>query len=111
MFRCTRRDPLVSSRRALVVLACIDFGTPRGQTTTLTSPLRFGLIGYRSVAQSLTQQYKIGLDMELARVGVDAVSEQLRAKRQAIVKEVRHLYYGSPRPKAADGRYRRRSTS
>src|SRR5262245_46375473 len=65
-----------------------------GQTTTLTSPLRFGLIGYASVAQPLTQQYKIELGIELARVGVDAASEQLRAKRQAIVNQVRHLYYG-----------------
>jgi hypothetical protein len=32
-----------------------------GQTTTLQSPLRFGFIGYVSVAQPLTQQYKIGL--------------------------------------------------
>src|SRR5262249_61041079 len=65
-----------------------------GQTTTLTSPLRFGLIGYASVAQPLTQQHKIGLGIELARVGVYAASEQLRAKRQAVVNEVRHLYYG-----------------
>src|SRR5262245_52470719 len=65
-----------------------------GQTTTLTSPLRFGLIGYASVAQPLTQQHKIGLGIDLARVGVDAASEQLRAKRQALVNQVRHLYYG-----------------
>src|SRR5262245_29419816 len=65
-----------------------------GQTTTLTSPLRFGLIGYASVAQPLTQQHKIGLGIDLARVGVDAANEQLRAKRQALVNQVRHLYYG-----------------
>ena len=65
-----------------------------GQTTTLTSPLRFGLIGYASVAQPLTQQYKIGLGIELAGVGVEAADELLRAKRQAVVNEVRHLYYG-----------------
>jgi outer membrane protein TolC len=65
-----------------------------GQTATLTSPLRFGLIGYASVAQPLTQQYRIGLGIDLARVGVDAASEQLRAKRQGVVNEVRHLYYG-----------------
>src|SRR5262249_49902626 len=65
-----------------------------GQTTTLTSPLRFGLIAYASVAQPLTQQHKIGLSIELAHVGVEAAGEQLRAKRQAIVNEVRHLYYG-----------------
>src|SRR5262249_33132252 len=65
-----------------------------GRTTTLTSPLRFGLIGYASVAQPLTQQYRIGLGIELARIGIDAAGEQLRAKRHAIVNEVRHLYYG-----------------
>jgi outer membrane protein len=65
-----------------------------GQTTTLTSPLRFGWIGYASVAQPLTQQYKIGLGIELAGVAVDAASEQVRATRHSVVNEVRHLYYG-----------------
>src|SRR5262244_2038580 len=65
-----------------------------GQTTTLTSPLRFGFIGYASVAQPLTQQYKIGLEIGLARVAVDAAGEQLRAKKQGVVNEVRRLFYG-----------------
>ena len=65
-----------------------------GQTTTLESPLRFGFIGYASVAQPLTQQHKIGLGIELAEVAVDAITEQVRAKRQAVVNEVRRLYYG-----------------
>jgi outer membrane protein TolC len=65
-----------------------------GQTTTLTSPLLFGFIGYASVAQPLTQQFKIGLGVALAGLAVDATSEQLRAKRHAVVNEVRHLYYG-----------------
>jgi outer membrane protein TolC len=65
-----------------------------GRTTTLESPLRFGFIGYASVAQPLTQQYKIGLGIELAKVGVDATTEQARAKRQGVVNEVRRLYYG-----------------
>jgi len=64
------------------------------QTTTLESPLQFGFIGYASVAQPLTQQFKIGLGIDLAGVGVDATNEQLRATRQGIVNEVRHLYYG-----------------
>jgi outer membrane protein TolC len=64
------------------------------QTTTLTSPLRFGVIGYASVAQPLTQQHKIGLGIELAGVAVEAAGEQLRATRQAVINEVRHLYYG-----------------
>ncbi|HEY1304219.1 MAG TPA: TolC family protein [Vicinamibacterales bacterium] len=65
-----------------------------GQTTTLQSPLRFGFIGYASVAQPLTQQYKIGLGIELAKVGVEATAEHIRAKRQGVVNEVRRLYYG-----------------
>src|SRR4029450_2099744 len=56
-----------------------------GETTTLQSPLRFGFIGYASVPQPLTQQYKIGLGIELAKVGVDATAEQGRAKPQASV--------------------------
>ena len=65
-----------------------------GQTTTLTSPLRFGLILYASVAQPLTQQFKIGLGIELAGLAVEASGEQLRVQRHAVINEVRHLYYG-----------------
>jgi outer membrane protein TolC len=65
-----------------------------GVTTTLESPLRFGFIGYASVAQPLTQQHKIGLGIDLTLVGAEAASEQLRAKQQAVVNEVRRLYYG-----------------
>jgi outer membrane protein TolC len=65
-----------------------------GQTTTLESPLRFGFIGYASVAQPLTQQRKIGLGIELAQVGVEATTEQVRAKRQGVVNQVRRIYYG-----------------
>jgi len=65
-----------------------------GQTTTLQSPLSFGFIGYLSVAQPLTQQIKVGLGIELAGVGVEAGNEQLRATRQAVVNQVRRLYYG-----------------
>jgi outer membrane protein len=65
-----------------------------GKTTTLQSPLRFGFIGYASVSQPLTQQYKIGLGIELAEAGVEASNEHIRATRQGIVNDVRRLYYG-----------------
>lgn len=65
-----------------------------GRTTTLQSPLQFGGIFYATIAQPLTQQYRIGLGIELGHVGVDTAAEQMRAKRQAIVNEVRRLYYG-----------------
>jgi outer membrane protein len=65
-----------------------------GRTTTLTSPLQFGFIGYVSVAQPLTQQHKIGLGITLAGIAVEASAEQVRMTRQAVVNEVRRLYYG-----------------
>src|SRR4029453_17277821 len=65
-----------------------------GETTTLEGPLRFGFIGYASVSQPITQQFKIGLGIELAEVGVTVAAEQARARRQGIVNEVRRLYYG-----------------
>jgi len=68
-----------------------------GQTTTLQSPLHFGFIGYVSVAQPLTQLHKIGLGIELAKVGVETTTEQVRATRQGVVNEVRRLYYGIAR--------------
>src|SRR5262245_22125828 len=65
-----------------------------GRTTTLESPLRFGFIGYASVAQPLSQQFKIGLGIQLAEIGAEATAEQMRATRQGVVNEVRRLYYG-----------------
>src|SRR5262245_61405920 len=65
-----------------------------GETTTLESPLRFGFIGYATVAQPLTQQHKVGLGIALAKTGVDAAAERVRATKQAVVNEVRRLYYG-----------------
>jgi outer membrane protein TolC len=79
-----------------------------GVSTTLESPLRLGLIVYATVAQPLTQQHKIGLGIELARVGVEAATEQLRLKRQSTRNEVRRLYYGIAQ--AESGRRRLQTT-
>jgi len=65
-----------------------------GETTMLKSPLEPGLIFYGTVAQPLTQQHRVGLGIDLARVGVDAASERVRTTRQATINEVRRLYYG-----------------
>src|SRR5215468_9832851 len=71
-----------------------NVGPIPGKTTTLESPLRVGGIFFANVAQPLSQQYKIGLGIQLARVGVEAADEQIRSKRQSTVNEVRRLYYG-----------------
>src|SRR5262249_8916989 len=47
-----------------------NVGPIPGTTTTLESPLKFGLIFFASVAQPLTQQHRIGLGIESARIGV-----------------------------------------
>jgi len=65
-----------------------------GRTTTLESPLQLGVIFFGSVAQPLTQQHRIGLGINLARVGVEAASEQIRTTRQSTINEVRRFYYG-----------------
>jgi outer membrane protein len=79
-----------------------------GRTTTLEGPLQFGLILFASVAQPLTQQYRIGLGIESARLGVDASAEQIRAKRQSTINQVRRVYYGIVQ--AEDAKRRLRAT-
>ncbi len=65
-----------------------------GNTTTLESPLRVGGLFYANIAQPLSQQHRVGLGIQLARVGVEAAEEQIRSKRQSTLNEVRRLYYG-----------------
>lgn len=65
-----------------------------GKSTTLTSPLQPAGIFYASVAQPLSQQHKIGLGIQAARLGVDIAEEKVRSARQSTVNEVRRLYYG-----------------
>src|SRR5499427_9599319 len=69
-------------------------GPVPGKTTTLTGPLQPAGIFYASVAQPLSQQRKIGLGIQFARVGVEIADEGIRSKRQSTVNEVRRLYYG-----------------
>jgi outer membrane protein TolC len=65
-----------------------------GRTTTLQNPLGVAGIFFANIAEPLTQQYKIGLGIELARVGAEAAKEQIRSQRQSVANEVRRLYYG-----------------
>lgn len=71
-----------------------NVGPIPGKTTTLESPLRIGGIFFANVSQPLSQQYKIGLGIQLAQVGVESAEEKIRSKRQSTVNEVRRLYYG-----------------
>ena len=71
-----------------------SIGPVPGKTTTLAGPLQPGGIFYASVAQPLSQQHRIGLGIQLARLGVEIADEGIRSKRQSTVNEVRRLYYG-----------------
>jgi outer membrane protein len=65
-----------------------------GKSTTLSGPLQPAGIFYATATQPLSQQYKIGLGIELARVGAGIADETIRSRRQATANEVRRLYYG-----------------
>ena len=65
-----------------------------GRTTTLENPLGVAGIFFANIAEPLTQHYKIGLGIQLARVGEEDAKEQIRSQGQAVANEVRRLYYG-----------------
>jgi outer membrane protein len=69
-------------------------GPVPGRTTTLSGPLQPAGIFYASIAQPLSQQHKIGLGIQLARVGAEIADETVRSRSQATANEVRRLYYG-----------------
>ena len=50
-----------------------------GKTTTLENPLKVGGIFFTNIAEPLSQHYKIGLGIQLARVGAAAANEQIRS--------------------------------
>ena len=45
------------------------------------------------MAQPLSQQYRIGLNVSMHDVMRDIAREQLRAKRQSVVNDVKRTYY------------------
>ena len=71
-----------------------NVGPIPGKTTTLQGPLKPSGIFFANITQPLSQQWKIGLQAQFARVGQNISEQQLRATQQATVNEVRRLYYG-----------------
>jgi outer membrane protein TolC len=53
----------------------------------------FSAAAVATATQPLTQQYKIGLGLEIARLDGDVAREDLRLQRQRIASEVRTTYY------------------
>ncbi len=50
-------------------------------------------VGVASVGQPITQQYRIGLGLDLLRLDRDVASEDLRRERQRLAADVRTTYY------------------
>lgn len=71
-----------------------NVGPIPGTTTTLQGPLKPAGILYANITQPLSQQWKIGLQAQFARVGQRISEQQVRVTRQTIVNDVRRLYYG-----------------
>ena len=71
-----------------------NVGPIPGKTTTLQGPLRPAGIFFANMTEPLSQQWKIGLQTQFARLGQRISEQQVRATRQATVNEVRRLYYG-----------------
>src|SRR5215469_4380620 len=71
-----------------------NIGPIPGKTTTLQGPLKPSGIFFANATQPLSQQWKIGLQTQFARLGQRISEQQVRATRQATVNEVRCLYYG-----------------
>lgn len=88
-------------------LTPVDFRFPEGsfgyypaigpipsQDTKISSPRRLSTMVYGRLAQPLSQQYKIGLNIKIYELARDISQEKLRSQRQTIINEVKRLYYG-----------------
>ena len=61
--------------------------------TKIHTPLRPTLYGLMQVSQPLSQQYKIGLNIRLAKLAKFADEQKLRGQKQAVVNQVKKAYY------------------
>jgi outer membrane protein TolC len=61
--------------------------------SVIKTPARFANFMVGSMAQPLTQQYKIGLGIRATELGRDIAKEDVRAERQKIAAEVRSAYF------------------
>jgi outer membrane protein len=76
-----------------------SFGTYPGvgpipaTNSNIHSPVRFGAFVNASVAQPLTQLFKVNLAVQQARLGIDLAKEGVRAQSQETAREVKEAYY------------------
>lgn len=61
--------------------------------TKIHTPLRPTLYGLVQMSQPLSQQYKIGLNIRLAKLTKLADEQTLRAQKQSVINQVKKAYY------------------
>jgi outer membrane protein TolC len=62
--------------------------------TTLTSPANFSVIANAALLQPLTQLTRVRLGVKMQRAAADISFEEWRSQRNALVSNVKQLYYG-----------------
>ncbi len=104
----TRRLPIFTlSILGARMLQSATFEFPRGSLGTFaaTGPIpakdtdveakpQFVTYGSASMAQPLSQQYRIGLNIDLLETNQAIAAEKLRLQKQTTVNDVKHAYYG-----------------
>jgi len=71
--------------------------------TQIHTPLRPTFYSLTQVSQPLSQQYKIGLNIRLAKLGKRADEEKLREQKHEAVNQVKKIYYAILQTQAALG--------
>jgi outer membrane protein len=71
-----------------------QIGPVPGQDTSIRTDPRFSTILLGRVAQPLTQLRNIGIGEQALQVGKSLAQEKVRAQQQAVINNVKQLYYG-----------------
>lgn len=71
--------------------------------TQIHTPLRPTLYSLTQVSQPLSQQFKIGLNIRLAKLGKRADEERLREQKHEVVNQVKKIYYAILQTQASLG--------
>jgi outer membrane protein TolC len=104
----TRRYPVFSlSVLGARLLQTTTFEFPKGsmgsfpgigpvpaQNTEVEAKPSYGAFSSATINQPLSQQYKIGLGLDLLEAGAAIAKERLRQQKQSTINEVKHAYYG-----------------
>src|SRR5215469_8861451 len=61
--------------------------------TKIHTPLQPTFYGFFQLSQPLSQQYKVGLNIQLAKLAKAADEQKLRGQKQSVINQVKNSYY------------------